>query len=68
MSVHEEQSSIEVGIMVHAETGECRVSINLSDGTLILLNIEQTEDVINSLTDLLAEIKAQPYEVVGTLQ
>ena len=68
MSVHEEQGSIELGIMVHAETGECRVSINLSDGTLILLNIEQTEDVINSLTDLLAEIKAQPYEVVGTLQ
>ena len=68
MIVHEEQGSIELGIMVHAETGERRVSINLPDGTIILLNIEQTEDVINSLTDLLAEIKAQPYEVVGTLQ
>ena len=68
MSVHEEQGSIELGIMVHAETGERRVSIILPDSTFILLNIEQTEDVINSLTDLLAEIKAQPYEVVGTLQ
>ena len=35
---------------------------------IILLNIEQSEDVINSLTDLLAEIKAQPYRAVGTLQ
>ena len=68
MSVHEEQSSIKVRIMVHAETGECRVGIILPDSAVILLNIEQTEDVINSLTDLLAEIKAQPYEVVGTLQ
>ena len=68
MSVYEENGSIELGIMVHAETGERRVSINLLGETIILLNIEQTEDVINSLTDLLAEIKAQPYEVVGTLQ
>ena len=68
MDEYEENGSIEVGIMVHAETGECRVSINLSDGTIILLNIEQTEDVINSLTDLLEEIKAQPYRAVGTLQ
>ena len=68
MSMHEEQSSIEVGIMVHAETGECRVSISLSDGTILLLNIEQSEDVINSLTALLEEIKAQPYRAVGTLQ
>ena len=68
MSVHEEQGSIEVGVMVHAKTGERRVSINLPGETIILLNIEQTEDVIISLTDLLAEIKAQPYEVVGTLQ
>ena len=68
MSVHEEQSSIEVGIMVHAETGECRVSISLSDGTILLFNAEQADAVINSLTARLAEIKAQPYEVVGTLQ
>ena len=68
MSMNEENGSIELGIMVHAETGERRVSINLLGETIILLNIEQTEDVINSLTDLLAEIKAQPYEVVGTLQ
>ena len=66
--MNEENSSMEVGIMVHAETGECRVSINLSDGTIILLNIEKSEEVIDSLTTLLAEIKAQPYEVVGTLQ
>ena len=66
--MNEENSSIEVGIMVYTETGERRVSIILSDGTVILLNIEQTEDVINSLTDLLAEIKAQPYIVVGTVQ
>ena len=68
MSVHEEQGSIELGIMVHAETGERRVSINLLGETLILLNIEQTEDVINTLIDLLAEIKAQPYRAVGTIQ
>ena len=54
--------------MTHKDTGERRIGISLPDGTFILLNIEQTEDVINSLTDLLAEIKAQPYEVVGTLQ
>ena len=68
MSMHEEQGSIEVGIMAHEETGEHRIGISLPDGTFILLNIEQTEDVINTLIDLLAEIKAQPYEVVGTLQ
>ena len=68
MSVHEEQCSIEVGIMVHTETGERRISIILPNGAVILLNIEQSEDVINHITDLLAEIKAQPFEVVGTLQ
>ncbi len=68
MSMHEEQSSIEVGIMVNIETGERRVSINLPGETLILLNIEQSEEVIDSLTALLAEIKAQPYIVVGTAQ
>ena len=68
MSVHEEQGIIEVGIMVHAETGERRVSIIVPGETIILLNIEQSEEVIDSLTTLLAEIKAQPYEVVGTLQ
>ena len=68
MSVHEEQGSIEVGVMTHEDTGERRIGINLPDGTIILLNIEQSEDVINSLTALLEEIKAQPYEVVGTIQ
>ena len=68
MSVHEEQISIEVGVMTHEVTGEHRIGIGLPDGTFILLNIEQSEEVINSLTDLLAEIKAQPYIAVGTLQ
>ena len=68
MSMHEEQGSIEVGVMTHEDTGERRIGISLPDGTIILLNIEQSEDVINSLTDLLAEIKAQPYRAVGTVQ
>ena len=68
MSMNEENGSIELGIMVNEETGEHRISISLSDGTVILLNIEQTEDVINHITDLLAEIKAQPYRAVGTIQ
>ena len=68
MVVYEESSNIELGIMVHAETGERRVSINLPGETIILLNIEQSEEVIDSLTALLAEIKAQPYIAVGTLQ
>ena len=68
MSMNEENGSIEVGIMVHAETGERRVSINLPGETIILLNIEQSEEVIDSLTALLAEIRAQPYIAVGTLQ
>lgn len=68
MSVYKENGSMELGIMVNEETGEHRISISLSDGTVILLNIEQTEDIINHITDLLAEIKAQPFEVVGTLQ
>ena len=68
MSVHEEQSSIEVSVMTHEDTGERRIGISLPDGTFILLNIEQSEEVIDTLTALLAEIKAQPYEVVGTLQ
>lgn len=68
MSVHEEQGSIKVGVMTHEDTGERRIGISLPDGTIILLNVEQSEDVINSLTDLLAEIKAQPYRAVGTLQ
>ena len=68
MSVHEEQSSIEVGVMTHEDTGERRIGISLPNGTIILLNIEQSEDVINSLTALLAEIKAQPYRAVGTPQ
>ena len=68
MIVHEELGSIRVGVVTHKDTGERRIGISLPDDIMILLNIEQTEDVINSLTDLLAEIKAQPYEVVGTLQ
>ena len=66
--MNEEQSSMELGIMVHAETGERRVSINLPGKTIILLDIEQSEDVINSLTALLAEIKAQSYRAEGTIQ
>ena len=66
--MHEEQGSIEVGVMTHEDSGERRIGINLPDGTIILLNIEQSEDVINYLTDLLAEIKAQPYRAVGTVQ
>ena len=68
MDVYEENGSIRVGIMTHEYTGERRIGISLSDGTIILLNIEKSEEVIDSLTTLLAEIKAQPYEVVGTLQ
>ena len=66
--MNEEQGSIEVGVMTHEDTGERRIGISLPDGTIILLNIEQSEDVINSLTALLAEIKAQPYRAVGTVQ
>ena len=68
MSVYKENGSMELGIMVNEETGEHRIAITLPDGAVILLNIEQTEDVINSLTALLAEIKAQPYRAVGTIQ
>ena len=68
MSVHEEQGSIEVGVMTHEDSGERRIGISLPDGTVILLNIEHSEDVINSLTMLLADIKARPYRTVGTLQ
>lgn len=66
--MNEEQSSIEVGIMVHAETGERRVSIILPGETIILFNAEQADAVINSLNEAVADIKAQPYEAVGTLQ
>ena len=68
MSVHEEQSIIEVGIMVHAETGERRVSIIVPGETIILFNVEQADAVINSLNEAVADITAQPYTVVGTLQ
>ena len=68
MSMDEENGSIELGIRVHTETGERRVSIIVPGETIILLNIEQSEEVIDSLTALLAEIKAQPYIAVGTLQ
>ena len=68
MDVYEENGSIEVGIMVHAETGERRVSIILSDSTVILFNAEQADAVINSLNEAVADITAQPYTVVGTVQ
>ena len=68
MSMYEEQGSIEVGVMTHEDSGERRIGISLPDGTIILLNIEQSEDVINSLTDLLKVIKTQPYRAVGTIQ
>ena len=68
MNVHEENGSIELGIMVHTETGERRVSINLPDGAIILLNVEQANDVIASLNEAVADITAQPYRAVGTLQ
>lgn len=68
MSMDEVNGSIELGTMVHAETGERRVSIIISDGTVILLNAEQANAVINSLNEAVADIKAQPYIAVGTIQ
>ena len=68
MSVHEEQGSIEVGVMIHEDTGERRIGISLSNGTSILLNVEQSEEIIDSLTALLTKIKAQPYRAVGNIQ
>ena len=66
--MNEENGSIELGVMVHAETGERRVSINLPGETIILLNAEQADAVINSLNEAVADITAQPYIVVGTIQ
>lgn len=66
--MNEELSSIEVGVMVHEDTGERRVSIILPDGTVILLNAEQADVVIDSLNEAVANIKAQPYRAVGTVQ
>ena len=68
MSMHEEQGSIEIGIMTHTETGERRVSIIVPGETIILLNAEEADAVINSLNEAVADIKAQPYIAVGTLQ
>ena len=68
MSMHEEQGIIEVGIMVHAETGERRVSIIVPGETIILLNAEEADAVINSLNEAVADITAQPYIAIGTLQ
>ena len=68
MSMHEEQSNIEVGIMVNNETGERRVSINLPGEAIILLDAEQADAVINSLNEAVADITAEPYMVVGTIQ
>ena len=66
--MNEENGSIELGIMVHAETGERRVSINLSGETIILLNAEQANDVIGGLQALVTDITERPFEVVGTVQ
>ena len=66
--MYEEQGSIEVGVMTHEETGERRIGITLPDKSIILLDIQQSEEVITALTALLEEIKAQPYNVVGTVQ
>ncbi len=66
--MNEEQGSIELGIMVHAETGERRVSIIVPGETIILLNAEEADAVINSLNEAVADITAQPYIVVGTVQ
>ena len=68
MSMDEENGSIELGIMVHAETGERRVSIIVPGETIILLNAEEADAVINSLNEAVADIKAQPYIAVGTIQ
>ena len=68
MSMDEENGSIELGIMAHAETGERRVSIVLPDSTVILFNAEQADAIINSLNEAVADIKAQPYIAVGTVQ
>lgn len=66
--MNEELSSIEVGVMVHEDTGERRIGITLSNGTMILLNAEQADAVIDSLNEAVANIKAQPYRAVGTVQ
>ena len=66
--MNEENGSIELGIMVHAETGERRVSISLPGGTVMLMNAEQTNDVIGGLQVLVTDITEQPFEAVGTLQ
>lgn len=68
MSMDEENGSIELGIMVHAETGERRVGIIVPGVSIILLNAEEADAVINSLNEAVADIKAQPYIAVGTLQ
>ena len=66
--MNEENGSIELGIMVHAETGERRVSITLPDNSIILLDAKQADAVIDSLNEAVADIKAQPYGAVGTIQ
>ena len=66
--MNEENSSIELGIMVHAETGERRVSFSLPGGTLMLMNAEQANDVIGGLQALVTDITERPFEVVGTVQ
>lgn len=68
MDVYKENGSIELGIMVHAETGERRVSISLPDGTVMLVNAEQANDVIGGLQALVTDITERPFEAVGTLQ
>ena len=66
--MNEENDIIELGIMVHAETRERRVSITLPGGAIILLNAEQAKDVIGSLQALVTDITERPFEVVGAVQ
>ena len=66
--MNEEIVSIKLGIMVHSETGERRVSINFPGETIVILNAEQANDVIGGLQALVIDITEQPFEVVGTLQ
>ena len=66
--MNEENGIIELGVMVHAETRERRVSITLPGEAIILLNAEQAKDVIGSLQALVTDITEQPFEVVGAVQ
>ena len=66
--MNEENCIIELGIMVHAETGERRVSITLLGENIYLLTAEQANHVIGSLQALVTDITEKPFESVGTVQ